>query len=138
MEHFDINQSEFADDLEISHSYVSAMLAGTKVPSKKLIKAIKKTYRVLDYWWQTGEGDITDGNPEDIIPYRELNQEKAKLQLIQNYITPEFMTIVDNLEVELSKVPFEVRLAAVTILNKHIRTSLIKEAKEFLATSDYE
>jgi transcriptional regulator with XRE-family HTH domain len=60
MEHFDINQSEFADDLEISHSYVSAMLAGTKVPSKKLIKAIKKTYRVLDYWWQTGEGDITD------------------------------------------------------------------------------
>jgi hypothetical protein len=48
------------------------------------------------------------------------------------------MTIVDNLEVELSKVPFEVRLAAVTILNKHIRTSLIKEAKEFLATSDYE
>lgn len=133
MNHFDINQSEFAADLEISHGYVSGILAGTKTPSKKLIKLIKKTYKVLDYWWQTGEGEITDGDPNDIIPYREPDQAKMKRDFVEKYITPEYMTIVDSLEDVLDNVPYGLKLAAVSILNKYILTSLVKDATDYLS-----
>ncbi len=131
LDHFDINQSEFASDLEISHSYVSGILAGTKTPSKKLIRAIKKKYEVLDLWWKTGEGQITERDPSDMF-YREPDQNKELIKLFENTFSPEFMTVIVNLTAELDDASPEFRYAAVSLLNKYIKTGLNKDVLTFL------
>jgi transcriptional regulator with XRE-family HTH domain len=47
----ELNQSELADELEISQTYVSALLSSRRAPSLKLEKRIKKTFGISDEDW---------------------------------------------------------------------------------------
>lgn len=134
LNHFEINQSEFATDLEISHSYVSGILAGTKIPSKKLIRSIKKMYGVLDYWWETGEGEITELDPSQV--YRVPDQAKMQREFVEKYISTEIMTVVDSIQSEFDESKPKARFAATSLLNKYIKTGLKKDVQDFLGENE--
>jgi transcriptional regulator with XRE-family HTH domain len=133
LDHLEINQSEFAADLEISHSYVSSILSGSRAASTKLIRAIKKKYFVLDSWWETGEGSISEENNFEIHKRLDAQRKfKAQQEFVENYVTPEFMTIINNLDDVLESVDLETRYAAVTLLNRYIKNSLVDDVHNFL------
>jgi transcriptional regulator with XRE-family HTH domain len=134
LDHLALSQSEFASELEISQSYVSGIIAGTKSPSKKLIRAIKKKYEVLDYWWETGEGKITELDPSEI--YRVPDQAKMQREFVEKYVTPELMTVFDAFQEKLENIDPKIRYAAVICLNKYINTSLIKDALGLLGEQE--
>jgi predicted transcriptional regulator len=134
LDYFEINQTELAADLEITPGYVSSILAGTKTPSSKLIHKIKKKYAVLDLWWETGEGEVSEIDPRDVNS--ELGQAKMQRDFVEKYISTEIMTVVDSIQSEFDDSKPKARYAAISLLNKYIKTGLKKDVQDFLGEEE--
>lgn len=53
-----INQTSFAEKLNISQSYVSSLCSGTKVPSDRTISDICEKFSVDEIWLREGIGEM--------------------------------------------------------------------------------
>ena len=53
-----MNQTQVAERLNLSRSYVSHMCSGLKVPSDRTISDICREFDVNEVWLRTGEGEM--------------------------------------------------------------------------------
>ena len=53
-----INQTRFAERINVSRSYVSQMCIGNKVPADRTISDICREFDVNEVWLRTGEGEM--------------------------------------------------------------------------------
>ena len=53
-----MNQTQVAERLNLSRSYVSHMCSGLKVPSDRTISDICREFDVNETWLRTGEGEM--------------------------------------------------------------------------------
>lgn len=53
-----LNQTKFADRINVSRSYVSQMCIGNKIPADRTISDICREFDVNETWLRTGEGEM--------------------------------------------------------------------------------
>ena len=59
-----ITRTAFAEQLNLSQSYVSAICVGRKTPSSRTISDISRKFGISETWIRTGEGDMNLNSPE--------------------------------------------------------------------------
>ena len=59
-----ITRTAFAEQLNLSQSYVSAICVGRKTPSSRTISDISQKFGISETWIRTGEGNMDLNNPE--------------------------------------------------------------------------
>ena len=53
-----LNQTKFAERINVSRSYVSQMCIGNKIPADRTISDICREFDVNETWLRTGEGEM--------------------------------------------------------------------------------
>lgn len=53
-----LNQTKFAERINVSRSYVSQMCIGNKIPADRTISDICREFDVNEAWLRTGEGEM--------------------------------------------------------------------------------
>ena len=88
---------DFAEAIDVTRPYVSALLSGRRQPSRKLVLKIKKVFQVLDQWWESGEGPMT---VDDLSNWENF---KARREIVKIDYRPEAIVIADVVDDMLAR-----------------------------------
>ena len=80
-----MNKSQFAESINVSPQFISAVCAGTKQPSDRTIADICRVYKVNEDWLRYGTGE----------PFRQLSREETIAEYVGR-ITGEHITDIDE------------------------------------------
>ncbi len=93
-DHFKLNITEFAKQLEISHSFLSQIISGKRKPSYEFLCALSVKFNINLHWLFTGNGEIIDGQRIDNDIY----------SLVQKLVDdPEVVELLFDLQVPAMK-----------------------------------
>jgi transcriptional regulator with XRE-family HTH domain len=110
-DHFDLNLSQFAKKLNVSHSFLSQIISGKRKPSFELLGALTVLFKVNLSWLYTGKGDMFLPKQaticEDIISSLlddiELQELIVNLQIpaIKHYVLAQYQLIAGTPECKI-------------------------------------
>ena len=80
-----MNKSQFAENINVSPQFISAVCAGTKQPSDRTIADICRVYNVNEDWLRDGTGD----------PFMQLSREETIAEYV-GMITGGHITDIDE------------------------------------------
>ena len=80
-----MNKSQFAESINVSPQFISAVCAGTKQPSDRTIADICRVYNVNEDWLRDGTGD----------PFMKMSREETVAEYVGR-ITGEHITDIDE------------------------------------------
>ncbi len=96
-----LNQTEFAQRLLITQSGIAANERGSRGVDDRTIKLICSEYGVSETWLRTGEGEMNEKKPNDLIDRlaQEYQMSATGVALLETYLklSPEMRTALDVL-----------------------------------------
>jgi transcriptional regulator with XRE-family HTH domain len=92
-EYFNLNLSQFAKKLNVSHSFLSQVISGKRKPSFELLGSLTVVFKVNLSWLYTGEGDM-------LLPKQTTIHEDIISSLVDD---PELQELIVNLQIPAIK-----------------------------------
>ena len=92
-----MNKSQFAESINVSPQFISAVCAGTKQPSDRTIADICRVYNVNEDWLRYGTGE----------PFMQLSREETIAEYVGR-ITGGYITDIDEIIIKfMAETPVE-------------------------------
>lgn len=91
-----LSQREFGEKLGVSRDVISNIEYGRVLPKERFLRHICQLYKVNEHWLITGEGEMFDGNPEEIDKLEEtLEIFKSLRPEFQDYALQQIRNLIE-------------------------------------------